>query len=271
MLQIFESMIKRGLIGFLALVLTIGLKAQVNPSDTVVAAFIPNFAYAFQWPAGDVAERYGVNSTIGGGLMYKSKKNVMLSLDVNFIFGNQIKNADDILRTVETSDGHIIDGNGVYTLYALYERGYSLNFRVGKIFNVLSPNPNSGLFLMAGAGYIVHRLNIDVQHNTAPQISGDYGKGYDRLTGGLNLNQFIGYFYMGKTRVLNFYAGFEIYEAFTKSQRDRVFDQVTYNEDKGVFEVNGKDNNNYFDLFYGIKIGWMIPIYKRAPDPYYYQ
>jgi hypothetical protein len=251
-------MIKKGLVVVMFIFLGAVSRAQVNPNDSAVAAFIPNIAYSFQFPGGDIAERYGNNSTIGGGLFFKSSKNFILSVDFNFIFGSDIKNADSILRLVETASGHIIDGNGTYALYSLNERGYSINFRFGKIFNVLQANPNSGLMVMVGAGYLVHRMVIDNQNNTAPQITGDYAKGYDRLTGGLNLNQFIGYFYMGKSRVLNFYGGFEFYQAFTQSKRDYVFDLMK------------TDNNNYLDLFFGIKIGWMIPIYNQAPDEYYY-
>lgn len=252
-------MLKKGLIFTLIILSCIGLKAQIDVRDSTVAAFIPNFAYSFQIPGGDVAKEYGVNSTIGGGLMYKTKNNLILSLDINFIFGSDIKNADTILWMVENDDGYIIDGNGTYALYALYERGYSLNFRVGKVFNALSANPNSGLFVMLGTGYICTRTKIDNQDATAPQISGDYAKGYDNLIGGLNLNQFIGYFYMGRSRIANFYAGFEFYQGFTKSKRD-------YN-----FSLMKKNDNRYLDLFYGIKVVWMIPVFNRAPDPYYYQ
>ncbi len=246
------------------------IKAQVNVSDSTISAFIPHIAYAIQAPGGDVADRYGYNSTIGGGFMYKTKKNLLFSADVNFIFGNQIKNADSILWIVLTKNGYIIDGNGTYANYAIFQRGYSINFRVGKILKVLRANPNSGLMLMGGAGYLLHRMRIDVQHETVQQLKDDYGKGYDRLTGGLNLNEFIGYFYMGRTRVLNFYAGFEFYQAFTKNLRDRDFDQLIYDQATDTYTVAGKDNNNYVDLFFGIKIGWMIPIYNRAPDTYYY-
>ncbi len=224
----------------------------------MVAAFSPTITYAYQFPGGDIAEQYGNNSTIGAGMMYKSRKNILFSLDVNFLFGSDIKNSDSILRFVLTDTGYIIDGNGVYALYSMYERGYSINFRAGKVFNLLAANPNSGIFFMGGIGYLAHRLNIDVQHETAPQITGDYAKGYDRLTAGFNLNEFIGYYFMSKSRVLNFYAGFEFYQAFTKSQRDYIFDLMQ------------KDESNHIDLFYGIKIGWMIPIYDRAPDKYYY-
>jgi len=233
-------------------------KAQSYTADTAISALIPNFAYSYQFSGGDIAKTFGDNSTIGGGLLYKTKKNFLYSLDVNFIFGNTIKGADQILSMVLNSQGYIIDGNGTYALYSMYERGYTLNFRVGKIFNVLSPNPNSGLMIMAGAGYINHRLVIDNQFRTAPQISDDYAKGYDRLHGGIALNQFIGYFYMGKTRMLNFYGGFEFVQGFTKSQRDYVFD------------LQKKDTDSKLDLFFGIRVGWMIPIRKRAANKYYY-
>ena len=233
-------------------------QAQFNVSDTTVAAFVPHLSYSYQFPGGDVAKRYGHNSTIGGGLKYKNMKNVIFSLDVNFIFGNDIKDADSILWMVETETGYVIDGNGTFALYALYERGYNVNFSVGKIFPVLNPNPNSGLMVNAGIGYMLHRMKIDNQHRTAPQISGDYAKGYDMLTGGISLNQFIGWYFMSNSRLLNFYAGFEFHEAFTKSLRDWDFHNM------------GKDNNNNFDFFLGIKVGWMLPIYDRAPDKFYY-
>jgi hypothetical protein len=75
---------------------------------------------------------------------------------------------------------------------------------------------------------------------------------------------------MGRTRILNFYAGLEFYQAFTKSLRDRDFDRLIYDQATDSYKVLGKDNNKYLDLFYGIKIVWMIPINKRAPDKYYY-
>ncbi len=237
---------------------TSNMFAQVNPADSAIAAFIPNFAYSYQFSGGDIAETFGHNSTIGGGFFVKTKKNFIYSADVNFIFGSQIKNDIEILSMVLNSYGYITDGNGTYALYTMYERGYTLNFRFGKIFNVMSPNPNSGLMIMGGVGYLTHRLVIDNQYRTAPQISGDYAKGYDRLTGGINFNQFIGYFFMSKSRLLNFYGGFEFMQGFTKSRRDYVFD------------LQKKDTDNKLDLFYGFRIGWMIPAYKRAPDQYYY-
>lgn len=246
------------------------INAQADKTKGRISALIPNFAYSYQFVGGDITERFGNNSTIGGGFMYKTKKNWLFSADVNFIFSNNVKNIDTILWLMVTNQGFIIDGNGTYANVAIYERGYNLNFRFGKILKVLQANTNSGLLLMGGIGYLTNRIKYDVEYETVPQLKDDYGKGYDRLTGGVNLTEFIGYFYMGKTRVLNFYAGFEFMQGFTKNLRDRNFDQLNYNSATGTYKVVGKDNSSYLDLFFGIRIGWMIPVYNRAPDLYYY-
>jgi len=260
LLQIENSdyMFKRVLLFLLVSSIVVASNAQVNVKDSVVAAFVPFVSYSYQFSGGDISNRYGDNSTIGIGLKYKTSKNLIFSFDGNFIFGNDIKNADSILWMVTTEDGFIIDGNGTYALYALYERGYNFNFSIGKIFPVLNPNQNSGLMVTAGFGYLLHRMKIDNQHRTAAQISDDYAKGYDMLTGGLSLNQFIGWYFMGNSRYTNFYGGFEFHQAFTHSLRDWDFSTMQ------------KDNNSYFDYFIGIKVGWMLPIYKRAPNKFYY-
>jgi hypothetical protein len=251
-------MLKKLLLILLVFFTVVSVNAQISVRDSIIAAFVPHISYSYQFTAGDIAKRYGNNSTIGTGIRYKTSKNFIFTVDANFIFGSNIKNADSILWMVETEGGYIIDGNGTYALYALYERGYNINISFGKIFPVLDPNPNSGLMITAGVGYTLHRMKIDNQHRTAPQISGDYALGYDMLTGGLSLNQFIGWFFMGNSKVANFYGGFEFHQAFTHSLRDWDFSTMQ------------KDDNRNVDLFFGIKIGWMLPIYQRAPDKYYY-
>ena len=251
-------MYKRVFIFLVTLSIVVMGSAQINVNDSVIAAFVPHISYSYQFTGGDIAKRYGDNSTIGIGLRYKTSKNLLLSCDVNFIFGSDIKNTDSILWMVQTHDGFIIDGNGTYALYALYERGYNINVSIGKILPILSPNPNSGLMVTAGLGYTLHRMKIDNQHRTAPQISDDYALGYDMLTGGISLNQFIGWYFMSNSKLANFYGGFEFHQAFTHSLRDWDFSTMK------------KPEGSYVDYFFGIKVGWMLPIYQRAPDKYYY-
>jgi hypothetical protein len=233
--------------------------SQSSISDSVLS--IPMFyaTYAFHFPGGDMSERFGTNSSIGGGFQWKTNKNWIAGGEFLFLFGNRVKIADQIMFNLKTSDGDIINMAGNFTNYAIFERGFYINGRIGKLFPIFKSNPNSGLVIMGSVGYLQHKIRIEVEKNTAPQIDGDYKKGYDRLTGGLAISQFIGYQYTGNSRLLNFFGGFEFYQAWTKAKRDVNFD--TMMPDKTTSRL---------DLLFGIKVGWIIPLFKRLPEKYYY-
>lgn len=233
--------------------------AQVSASDSILS--IPMFyvTYAYQFPGGDLVERYGNNSSIGGGFQWKTDKNWIIGSEFLFMFGNKVKIADEIMFNLKTVNGNIISMSGNFTNYAIYERGYYISGRIGKLWPVLSSNYNSGIVLMGSLGYMQHKIRIEVEKNTAPQLNGDYNKGYDRLAGGFALSQFIGYMYIGDSRLLNFFGGIEIYEAFTKAKRDVYFDTT-----------KPDPIPNRFDLLIGLKIAWVIPLFKRMPEKYYY-
>ena len=178
--------------------------------------------YSYQFPGGDLAERFGNNSSIGGGFSWKTNQNWIFGAEFNFLFGNDVKIADQIMNNLKTEDGAIINMAGNYTSYSIYERGYYISARVGKLIPVLSPNPNSGITIIGSLGYFQHKIRIEVVDNSAPQLQDDYKKGYDRLAGGFGVSEFIGYTYLSNSRLLNFYLGFEINQAWTKARRDVV-------------------------------------------------
>ena len=139
-------------------------------SITDSALSIPMFyaTYAFHFPGGDMSERYGTNSSIGGGFQWKTSKNWIAGGEFLFLFGNNVKIADQIMFNLKTSDGDIINMAGNFTNYAIFERGFYINGRFGKLFSVLGPNPNSGLVIMGSLGYLQHKIRIEVEKNTAP-------------------------------------------------------------------------------------------------------
>jgi hypothetical protein len=233
--------------------------SQRSVKDSTISAFMFQAAYSFQIPLGDLTEYYGVNSTIGGAVNYKTDQNWLLGAACDFIFGDQISNRSDILSLVATSEGEVIDGNGTVTSLALFERGFHFQGQVGKIFPILNPNPNSGLMVMAGIGYLQHRIRIESQFGTAPQIMGDYAKGYDKMRGGFAMNGELGYLQMSNSRILNFSASVEVVHAFTKNLRKYDFINM---------QLNG--NEMFNDTYLGFKVRWMIPTYGRAPEKYYY-
>jgi hypothetical protein len=190
-------------------------------------------------------------------MMFKTKSNWLFGAEGNYLFGGNVKIGDSLLKNISTPDGFIIDANGYYADVIYYERGYSFYAKFGKQFPAFGSNPNSGITIMAGLGYLQNKIRIHNPGNTAPQIFGDYKKGYDRLNGGFALNASIGYTYLSNSRLLNLYGGFEFIQSWTHSMRDYDFD------------LGMKDETSYASQFYGIKVVWMIPLYKRTPKNFY--
>ncbi len=233
-------------------------KAQIDLSDSSVLVPMFSVFYSFQIPGADMADQYGVNSVIGGDFKLKTTGNWVIGIDYNYIFGSNVKNGDSLISNMLTSKGEIIDGNGTYAVWDVFERGYSINLKFGKLIPVFSSNPNSGILLLGGAGYLQHKSKFEVEDKTAPQLRDDYNKGYDKLRSGFSTSEFIGYLYMGSGKIVNLYAGFEFTQAWTKDRRKYNFNDMQYTD------------GSYFDIFYGIKIGWFIPLHKRTPKKYYY-
>ena len=244
---------------FLAISIVLFSKSysQVNIKDSSIFTPLLGASYAYQIPGGHLAERFGNNSNLGITSLVKTKKNWLCGFDANFIFGDQLRE-DSIFKNISTQEGAIINQNGELAQILMYERGYTASFKLGKLFNMLAPNPNSGIMALGGIGFIQHKIRIENTGNNAPQVLGDYKKGYDRLTNGLAITEFIGYMYLGNKRLVNFYGGLEFTQAWTQNRRSFNFDTME------------KDDTKRNDYLSGIRIGWIIPLYKKMPNKFYY-
>ena len=228
-----------------------------NVKDSSLFAPMVKLSYAFQLPGEDLAKRFGYNSNIGLDFSIKTKKNFIFGVSGSFLFGDQIKEIG-ILDSLKTSSGFIINQNGNPEVVRLFERGFTISLHVGKIFPVFSSNKNSGIIAYAGPTFLRHKIKIYDVGKQAAQLVDPYPKGYDRLTAGFGAQEFIGYIYFGNTRILNFFFGFEFIQAFTKSQRSYDYDLMKADTDKRT------------DLLYGIRVGWILPLYKKTPQEFYY-
>ena len=254
----FRAMGKTHLIFFgLLLFLASSVHAQRNVKDSLVFAPHLTFNYAYQYPQGDLAERFGDNSNVGFSFGIKTQSNFYLGLHNNYFFGNTVKE-NGLLSNLLTDGGHIIDNNGQIAELIIQERGWTLGLEAGKIFPFFGPNPNSGLFLKGGVGFMQHKIRIEHQLNEITQLEGDYLKGYDRLTNGLYLSQFVGYHHMSDNRLLNFYVGIEAIEGFTEGRREFNFDTETDN-------VGARN-----DILVGVRAGWVLHLYRRNTDNVYF-
>ncbi len=230
--------------------------AQALVRDSAIV--IPFFGIGgeFHLPGGDMKERFGADYGVQGVFGVKTPKNFLYSIQGGFFFGNKI-NQPGLLAGIASSYGTIIGSDGRTADVRLFERGYHISAQAGKVFAFKKPNPNSGIWISAGAGFMQHKIRIETIGNTVKGLSKKYKKGYDRLTNGIIVEEFIGYVFYGNKKLINFYAGFNFIQGFTQGRRDYQFDTMK------------ADDQSRVDLLYGFKAGWILPFYTN-PDKFYY-
>jgi hypothetical protein len=239
------------------IIISLNASAQLSIRDSSISFPMIGAVIGYQFPGGDLVNRFGANFNMGGVFQWKLKSNWVLGVEAQYIFGDNVKELN-VIDNLLTPDGNIIDANGNYAELTFEERGLSLFAKVGRIFSLGKPNPNSGIFTSIGVGYLKHKIKIDTPGSPVPYLEDDYNKGYDRLCSGIALTEFIGYMLHSNNKLVNFYAGFEFTQAFTKNKREVNFD------------TGLSDNSSRVDLLSGIRLGWVIPIYKRNADKTYY-
>lgn len=249
---------RKYLITFFALAFfTTAALAQFQVRDSTLFDPRVSLGIAYQTPGGDLATRFRDNLSISLGFHIKTKKNLLYGIHGQYFFGNKVSEPG-FLDNLRTENGEILDNQGLIAIISPQERGYGISFDFGKLWNVLGPNPNSGLVVRGGFGYLQHKIRIEHQESEITQLEGDYLKGYDRLCSGLMINEFIGYDHMSNSGLINFFVGFEFYQAFTSSRR-------TLNFDTGL-----ADTKDRFDTLLGLRAGWVLHLYQRAPPIQYF-
>jgi hypothetical protein len=242
---------------FCVLHLSLQSNGQQSVKDSSISATVLDFSFAQHIPGGDMGERFFTNSSLGFSVNHKFENNTFITANYSFIFRDQVKE-DSILNSISTSSGFVIDGNGQFAEYFLFERGFMTSISFGKLFPIYGPNPNSGFFISGGCGIMQHKIKIQHLANTAPQIRGDYQKGYDRLSNGFMLTQMVGYRLLSNNRLVNGMFGIEFNQAFTKNRRDINFD------------TQQKDTSKRLDLLSGIRFGISLPLYRKVPKDFYF-
>ncbi len=244
-------------IGLFIFLSSFSLFSQSTLEDSVVTATLVNVNLGINWPGADMAKRFGYNGTVGLGGYYKNEKNWLFGLQGEYIFGGKVKESD-ILSPLLTRQGNIISTNTKPAQVSLAERGYVIEGQVGHIFETLGPNKNSGLLTMGGIGFMQHKIHIKVNEDNVPQLQGDYIKGYDRLSNGLQYSILIGYWHLSNNKLINFYVGALFRHGLTRNRRT-----VNYDTRQKVRRLR-------HDILFGLKGGWLLPIYHEQTSKFYY-
>ena len=252
-----NTTLKKLFLFFFALLTIQFANAQSLVKDSAIS--IPFFGIGGEYhiPGNDMANRFG--STYGVQAMFgiKTPRNFLYSVQGGFFFGNTIKEQGLLSGLASNTYGTIIGNDGRTPDIRLFERGYHVDAGFGKIFSFKKPNINSGILTNVSVGFIQHKIRIEPTGNTVFGLSKTYRKGYDRLTNGILLHEFVGFISFGNKRLVNFYAGFDFMQGFTQGRRDYQYDLMR------------ADNKSRIDLLYGIRAGWILPFYTK-PDKFYY-
>ena len=241
----------------LCLCLTLQLQTQAQSvKDSCFRILMVGVHFSGQLPKYDLEKRFGPNLSAGASFTWKTKHNLLFSVEGSYFFGKNVR--EDVVASMRNENGKITDNEGFPADLRQTERGWNIYGNVGYIISKLGNNPNSGVMITLGGGWMQHKVNLYDANKKVAAVKGDLKKGYDRLTGGFGLSQFIGYKYISNNRIANCYFGFEFYEGFTQSLRG-------FNYDTG-----SEDTQKRFDMLMGFRFGWILPLYKRTKDFYYY-
>jgi len=224
-------------------------QSRFEPNETVM--IVPN--YTAQFPFASMKQRFGFNSLFSGQVLYKNKKNWLFGGEGGVLYGTDVKESY-IISGIATSYGQFITQQNGITGISLGELGFNIKFTFGKIIPFSEKYPDAGLILMTEAGFLEHKISINVKASELPQFSPDYKKGYDRLSNGPVISQFVGGTFMARRKYLSFYGGLQLDAAYTQGRRP--YD----------FYLMAPLHDNRLDLFLGIKIGYIIPIFLQTSE-----
>jgi hypothetical protein len=256
--------LKRQLLFFALGICATMVWGQKSMQDSSITFPYLSIVYGGAMPGGDLADRFGYTSEIGGDLGLKLRNSFYFSAGARFLFGGDVREeiATNLTELRGGTNNSVtpmaLGGDGRWYEVRFYERGLTIPVKIGYIIPFLNPNPNSGFYVEAGAQYIHHKVRIEVPGNSVPGLFGSYTKGYDRYTNGLGLLQGFGYRLHNNNRLINFSLGFQVSQNFTQGRRDVQFD------------TGLPDRADRLDLLVGFKAAWIFPLYRSAPDDLYY-
>ena len=228
-------------------------KSKYDPSNAVL--FAPN--YTAQFPFGNMKDRFGFNSLFGMQILFKVKKNWLIGANGSFLFGTTVHDGY-VLNNISTTTGQFVSQNNDLITVKPQEQGFNIVFNVGKIIPFSAKYPDAGLLLMTGIGMLEHKIVLAVKESSLPQLSKVYRKGYDRMSNGPVISQFIGGIFLKRRNFVSVYAGLQFDAGFTQGRRNYDFYTMAPLKDKRI------------DMFLGIKVGWIIPVFLQTSEKEYF-
>jgi hypothetical protein len=200
---------------------------------------------------GDLGQRFGSGGVFGTGFHVKFRSGWFTGVNAQFGFGYGVEE-EGVLSNLLTPNSQLIDNEGQVALLTITGRSGLFTLDGGRLFLLPGKNPNTGILLLAGVGSVHHRIHFENTENPITQLAQPYLAGYDRLTWGVAVKEFVGYWHMSDNGLINWFAGMEFWQARTWPQRPMNFDTQ---------QVDASPRN---DRSVSLQVGWVFHIYKRS-------
>jgi len=204
--------------------------------------------FSQDFPAGDLADRFGPSNTAGLAVEHFWGKDQWLAgILGEYGFGAEVY--EDVLANLRTPDGDIIGNTGALASIFLRERYWVTGIYGGKVFGFIGKSRRSGLRVTAGGGIWQHWIRVQDDSNLAAQIAGPYERGYDRMTNGPAVFGSLGYQHFSENGLINFHVSFEYLQGWLTHQRAWNFAE----------NIPGGESRQ--DAMYRIRVAWALPFF----------
>lgn len=231
-----------------ALVISTSSFGQSYLRDSIISITSFQFGYTPSLTAFDMGDKSDFLHIFSPSISHKNKSNWYFKGSLGLIVGhNALERGTP--RMVFSELELPISADGLIQEMAIRFQGFSFGLEIGKLINVSNHNLNSGLYVAAGVGFLQHRIKFDYLGQGVMQLEEPYIFGYDRLTNGTLIYQFIGWRKYSNRNSFNYEFGLELNQGLTKNRRSWNYD------------LFGPDNNLRLDFYYGLRMNVILPFY----------
>lgn len=222
-----------------------------DTAPTKTAAHLFQLGLGADLPGGDLADRFAWSNKVSGGYSYLTNNDWTLGADVSFHYGDNVQ--EDVLAVYRGNGGLLLTAGESFTNVILRQRGLYLGGQVGRLF-ALPRYYRSGIHASLGAGVMQHQIRIVDNSQNVVKLAGIRKQGYDRLTRGFALRQYIGFQHLSSNRRINYSIGIEFTQGFTSGVR-------SVDWDTGLASQTGR-----LDLMVGLKAVWILPFWSGVSN-----
>ena len=159
---------------------------------------------------------------------------------------------EDVISNLRTSEGFLISQQEDLAIITMKQRGFLVGLNAGKFFPLFENFGTHGIRFRLGFNVFSHFITFNNETASTNQLLGDYADGYDRLSRGFGIEEFIGYQYVSTRNTVRIFAGFNGIQARTRNLRPVNFD------------TRLRDDSVRLDILSGIRVGFAISLYENG-------